>query len=141
MAWLDVARDRDRWRGLVMRWWTFGFPNMCGIPCLAEYFLALKKGSAPWSYLVIMLLCSINGSSQTAYNITVASNPQCEQSIPVFFSSNSTRQTWPVPTILSTNVLPDRITWHHSPFKRFHATAQIYCSNNSRTACCHVLVL
>ena len=119
MAWLDVALDRGRCRGLVMRWWTFGFPNMHGISFLAKYLLALKKDSAPWSHIVIIWLCSINGSSQTAYNITVSSNPQFVQSIPVFFSSYRTRQTWPLPTILSKNVLPDRITWHHSPFKMF----------------------
>ena len=31
MDWIDLVQSRDRWRGLVMRWWTFGFHKIRGI--------------------------------------------------------------------------------------------------------------
>jgi hypothetical protein len=51
--WMHLARDRDRWRLLWTRWWTFGFRKGRGISWLAEW-LSASEGlcySTPWRAL------------------------------------------------------------------------------------------
>jgi hypothetical protein len=43
MDWIDLAQDRDRWRTLVTRQWTFGFHKMREISWLAENWLASQR--------------------------------------------------------------------------------------------------
>jgi hypothetical protein len=41
--WIHWAQDRDRWRAVVTRWWTFGFHKMRGISWLAERTLSFLR--------------------------------------------------------------------------------------------------
>jgi hypothetical protein len=41
---IDLAQDRDRWRALLMRSWTFGSYKMRGISGVAENMLTSQEG-------------------------------------------------------------------------------------------------